>query len=180
MTNEELFDKIRPIILRATGVPEVIFAGTANGPGAPGGKAPAGPYASVMPRQTVRQRGQSNTSRRSIPGDKIEIAVRAQIIASCSVNFFRGDAHMYAERLMECNKHPEISMMLMRAKLGWNGTDSVNDLTALQSGNWEQRAHINIRLMYVTETLSELNNILQVDISLEDEKARNLATVHVP
>lgn len=175
MTNEELFDKIRPIILLATGIPEVIFAN-----GKPGGKSPNGEYASVVPRQSVRQRGQSNTSRKNAPGNKVQTAVRAQIIANCSVNFYRGNAHTYAEKLMECNKHPAISMMLMRAKLGWGGADSVNDLTSLQSGNWEQRAHINIRVMYVTETLSEINNILSASLIVEDEKARVLTTVYVP
>lgn len=175
MTNEELFDKLRPIILLATGVPEVIFANQQVS-----GKAPQGAYASLYPRQSVRQRGQSNTYKRNAPGDKIETKVRAQIIATCSVNFFRGDAHMYAERLFECNKHPNISMMLMRAGLGWNGSDSVNDLTALQSANWEQRAQINIRVMYVTETESEINNILIASAEMREDNDILLASVTVP
>lgn len=175
MTNQELFRKLRPIILQATGVPELILANaTASG------QAPSGEYATLYPRQTVRQRGQSNTYKRNITGDLVETKVRAQIIATCSVNFFRGNAHMYAERLIECNKHPNIGMMLMRAKLGWNGTDGVNDLTSLQSANWEQRAQINIRVMYVTETQSEINNILSASVVIEDEKARIITTVDIP
>lgn len=175
MTNQELFRILRPIILRATGVPELILANATSS-----GQAPSGEYASLYPRQTVRQRGQSNTYKRNIAGDFVETKVRAQIIATCSVNFFRGDAHMYAERLIECNKHPDIGMMLMRAKLGWNGADGVNDLTSLQSANWEQRAQINIRVMYVTETQSEINNILSASAVIQDEKGRTLTTVNVP
>lgn len=175
MTNEQLFDKLRPIIMLATGVPEVIFANQQKS-----GNAPQGQYASLYPRQTVRQRGQSNTFKRNTPNDKIETKVRAQIIATCSVNFFRGDAHMFAERLFECNKHPNISMMLMKAGLGWNGADAVNDLTALQSANWEQRAQVSIRVMYVTETQSEINNILSASAVMQDAKGRVLSSIDVP
>lgn len=175
MTNEELFDKIRPIVLAATGVPEVIFANQGKS-----GHAPDGPYASVFPRQTVRQRGQSNTFRKNGPNNQIVTAVRAQVIATCSINFYRGDAHQYAERMFECNKHPNISMMLMRAGLGWNGADNANDLTALQSAAWEPRAQVSIRLMYVAESVSEINNILSAEIVIEDEKARVITTVTVP
>lgn len=175
MTNEQLFDKLRPIIMLATGVPEVIFANQQKS-----GNAPQGQYASLYPRQTVRQRGQSNTFKRNTPNDKIETKVRAQIIATCSVNFFRGDAHMFAELLFECNKHPNISMMLMKAGLGWNGADAVNDLTALQSANWEQRAQVSIRVMYVTETQSEISSILSASAVFYDAKGRVLRGVEVP
>lgn len=174
MTNEELFQKIRPIILAATGVPQVILADYK------GTHSPTGAYAAVFPRQTVSERGQANVTRMNAPDNKVRTEVSAQIIANCSVNFFRGEAHMYAELLKQCNKHPTISMMLMKAKLGWNGTDSVNDLTSLQAANWEPRAQINIRFMYSTKSYSEINNILSASVVVEDEQGRVLSNIYVP
>lgn len=174
MTNKELFAKLRPIVLMVTGVPEVILANE------DGTVAPKGPYASIFPRQNVRERGQANARRYNAPNNRVTSEVKSQIIATCSVNFFRGDAHMYAELLKECNKHAAISMMLMRAGLGWNGTDAVNDLTGLQAANWEQRAQINIRVMYETKSVFEINNILSASAIIEDEKARVIETINVP
>lgn len=177
MTNEELFAKLRPIVLAATGVPECILAN--QGPVA-GNKAPSGPYASIFPRQTVMERGQANVTQRDKIGDLVETEVRAQVMAACSVNFFRGNAHGYAELLKQCNKHPSISIALFKSGLGWNGADSVNDLTALQSANWESRAQITIRVMYEVTSVTDINNILSASVIIENEKAQELTSFEVP
>ena len=176
MTNEELFKKLRPIVMLSTGVPECVLADQ-YGPGSM--PAPQGAYATITPRQSVSERGQANITSRDIPGDLIEFDIRAQIMCSCSVNFYRGEAIMYAERLKQANKRPDISIMLFKAKIGWNSTDAVNNLTSLQSANFEQRAQITIRLMYETSSLPAINNILSVEVALENEKARVLETFTV-
>lgn len=176
MTNEELFAKLRPIVMLATGVPECILADQ-SGPGSM--PAPKGAYATITPRQYVGERGQANVKSRDIPGDKVEVDVRAQIMCSASINFYRGEALMYAERLKQANKRPDVSMMLLRAKIGWNSTDAVNNLTSLQSANFEQRAQITIRLMYETSSLPAINNILSVEVALQNEKARVIETFTV-
>ncbi len=176
MTNEELFAKLRPIVMLATGVPECILADQA-GPGSM--PAPKGPYATITPRQSVSERGQANIVKRDIPGDQVEVDVRAQIMCSCSVNFYRGEAIMFAERLKQANKRPDISMMLFKSKIGWNSTDAINNLTSLQSANFEQRAQITIRLMYETSSLPAVNNILSATVALENEKAQVIQTFTV-
>lgn len=176
MTNEELFAKIRPIVLLATGVPECILADQA-GPGSM--PAPKGPYATITPRQSVSERGQANIIARDVPGDQVEVDVRAQIMCACSINFYRGQALMYAELLKQANKRPDVSMMLFKSKIGWNSADGVNNLTSLQSANFEQRAQITIRLMYETSSKPVINNILSVEVALENEKARVLETFTV-
>lgn len=176
MTNEELFKKLRPIVMLATGVPECILADQI-GPGTMG--APQGAYATITPRQSVSERGQANIIARDVPGDQVEVDVRAQIMCSASVNFYRGEALMYAERLKQANKRPDISIMLFKAKIGWNSTDAVNNLTSLQSANFEQRAQITIRLMYETSSLPVINNILSATVVLENEKAQVLETFSV-
>lgn len=171
MTNAELFAKLRPIVMRATGVPECILA---EQPGPGQVPAPSGPYASITPRQSVSERGQANVIASDIPGDLVRYDVRAQIMCSVSANFYRGEALLYAERLKQANKRPDISVMLFKAGLGWNGADAVNNLTSLQSANWEQRSQITLRIMYETSSLPEVNNILSASVIMEDEKARVL------
>lgn len=172
MTNSEIFAILRPIIMRVTGVPECVLAD----PNAP---SPSGPYCAVRPRQGIRERGQANIHTSDIPGEMVRTDVRAQVIASCDVNFYRGEAQMYAERLMQCNKRPDISMELFKAKIGWGGTDAINNLTALQSANYEQRAQITIRLMYEVSDISDINNILSASIVVSDEKANTLQTIDI-
>jgi hypothetical protein len=176
MTNQEFFAKLRPIVMLATGVSECLLADQI-GPGSM--PAPTGAYATITPRQYVSERGQANVKSRDIPGDKVEFDIRAQIMCSCSVNFYRGEALMYAERLKQANKRPDISIMLFKAKIGWNSADGVNNLTSLQSANFEQRAQITLRLMYEAISISEINNILSVEVALENEKAQVLQTFTV-
>lgn len=176
MTNEELFKKLRPIVMLATGVPECLLADQ-TGPGSM--PAPKGAYATITPRQYIGERGQANVTTRDIPGDLVETEVRAQIMCSASINFYRGEALMYAERLKQANKRPDISIMLFKAKIGWNSTDGVNNLTSLQSANFEQRSQITLRLMYEAISISEINNILSVEVALENEKAQALQTFTV-
>ncbi|MGH9932944.1 MAG: phage neck terminator protein [Pyrinomonadaceae bacterium] len=177
MTNEQLFALLRPIVISATGLAKCELANQGN---LQGYVAPSGEYCTIWPRQSVVERGQANVKRRDIPGELIESEVRAQVIATCSVNFYRGRAHEFAEKLKQCNKHPNIQVALYKAKLGWMGTDAVNDLTALQSANWENRAQITIRLAYEVTTLTEFNNILSVAVEVQNEDAEVLAEFDVP
>lgn len=162
MNNIQLFDIIRPIILSVTGVPECILAD----PNAP---APTGEYAAVRPKQSITERGQANIIRTNGTGNELDVDVRAQIIAECSVNFYRGNAVDYAERLKQCNKRPDISEALFRAKLGWNRTSAVNNLTTLQSNNQEQRAQISIFLMYETTDEVTINSIERASFDVQYE-----------
>lgn len=172
MTDKELFQILRPHIIRVTGVPECILAD----PNAP---SPRGEYCSVRPRQHVSERGQANIIETNRPGNLVRTEVLSQIVASCDVNFYRGEALRRAELLKECHKRPDVAWDLFRHKIGWGGTDSVNNLTALQSSNWEQRAQITIKLWYETSDIVDINNILSVSVTVEDEKQHQLQSVDV-
>lgn len=180
MTREQLFDVVRQIILTVTGVPECILAD----PNAP---SPRGEYASVEPMLSLNQRGQANTIRKDTapvsspigPVNNVDVDTRAQVIANCSVNFYRGDARYRAGRLFQCNKRPDISTLLFKNKIGWNGTDQVNDLTALQSKRHEQRSQITLRLMYELTDPVEINAIYSAQIIVENEKGDELLNVVV-
>lgn len=165
MTSEQLFDIIRPIILTVTGVPECIMAD----PNAP---APSGPYAAVRTQQSLAQRGQVNNYQRLIPNGPytdIEKDARAQVIAQCNVNFYRGEAQYLASKLFQANKRPDVQALLFNNKVGWNRTSAGNNLTALQSNNYEQRAQIDIFLMYEESDPVVINEIASVGLTVLDD-----------
>lgn len=173
MTNEQLFAILRPIIMTVTGVPECILADQ-------NAKSPTGEYASIRPRQSIDQRGQAHIYPINKVGDLVTVDVRAQVIATASVNFYRGDAMARVERLKECNKRPDVSIDLFKAKVRWLGTSAANNLTALQSVNWEQRANISIRLGYEVSNINDINNILSASVIVENEDGEVLETINVP
>jgi hypothetical protein len=172
MTNEQLFAILRPIIMTVTGVPECILADQ-------NAKSPTGEYASIRPRQSITQRGQAHIYPVNKVGDLVTVDVRAQVIATATVNFYRGDAMARVERLQECHKRPDISMNLFRAKVRWLGTSAANNLTALQSVNWEQRSQVSIRLGYEVSNINDINNILSASVIVENEDGVVLETIDV-
>lgn len=159
MTNNEIFAALRPHILNVTGVSECILAD-------PNGPSPDGAYASVRPRQSIRERGQANIIMTDGANDTIVYEIRAQIVASCEINFFRGEAMQYAEMLKECHKRPDVCWPLWQAGIGWGGTEPVNNLTALQASNFEQRAQIIVKLLYEAVNTVTVNNILHVPFTI--------------
>lgn len=172
MTDEEIFDILRPIILDVTGVPECILAD----PNAP---SPSGSYAAVRPLQTVGERGQANVIRIGNNDATQTVQVKAQIAATCWVNFYRDGAMNFAGKLKQANKRPDVSMTLLRNSLGWVGTENVNNLTALQSANFEERAQIAIKLWYETTDEATINSIERVSIGVEYEDGTLVDTVEV-
>lgn len=172
MTNSELFQILRPHIMTVTGVPECILAD-------PNGPSPDGEYASVRPRQGIRERGQANIYTSDRPGNLVRTEVRAQIIADCEINFYRGNALQRAESLKECHKRPDVAWDLFKHKIGWGGTEAVNNLTALQASNFEQRAQIIIHLMYETSSIVDINNILSASATVQNENGQTLQSVAV-
>lgn len=174
MTSEEIFDVLRPIIMSVTGVPECILEYTGLQSPAP---SPQGVYAAVRPQQSITQRGQANINRKAgVLAQTQEVDVRAQILCKAWVNFYRGDAPALASRLHQCNKRPDVSAALYRAKLGWMGTDAVNNLTELQSENMESRAMIAINLSYETSDPVVINSIESVAIEVQYEDGTTIVT----
>lgn len=172
MTDLELFDVLRKIVLAVTGV-ESILADQNQ-------QAPKGEYASIRPRQSVRERGQANIIQTNVVNNRVKGEVRAQIICTASIQFWRGNALQSAEKMHQCNKRFDVNDLLLRNKLGWGGTDAVNNLTALQADNEEQRAQINVRLWYEARNESEVNAIIRADVIIQNEKAQELQRFRIP
>lgn len=173
MNNSEIFAILRPIVMRVTGVPECIMAD-------PNAQSPKGAYCSIRPRQGISERGQANIYTSNQPDNKTRTEVRSQIICRCDINFYRGDALQYAELLKECHKRPDVGWELFKYKIGWGGTDAINNLTALQASNFEQRAQITVRLYYETSQHVDTNNILSVGIVTENDKGQVLQNIQIP
>lgn len=175
MTNNDLFQILRPVIQQLTGLGggNVLLADQ-------NALAPKGPYCTIRPRQSVRQRGQANLSVRTLgPLRDVETTVKRQVVCSCSIQFFRGEARQFAELVAEMNKLPSVQMTLLRAKVGWGGASAVNDLTALQAANWEQRAQVTVDLWYETTSVDVVNAILSAEVRVENEKGRVLQVMNV-
>ena len=172
MTGLDIFSTMRYVIMTVTGIGECILADQND-------IAPTIPYATVRPIQSLRERGQANIYTSAAANDQIQYDVRAQIICDVNVNFFRGDAMQYAQALKQCNKRPDISMYLAKHGIGWLGSDAPNNLTALQAGNWEQRAQITCRLLYETSDISLINMIKSVEVITQNEKGNTLSDVDI-
>ena len=181
MTDAQIFTLMRQIVMTVTGVPECILADQ-NQP------APVGEYATIKPKQSIVERGQANIYRRNTAAGvtspigqvfDVEEDIRAQVMAECSINFYRAGGNDRAQLLKQSNKRSDIQALLFRNKVGWNRADPVSDLTALQSNNWEQRSQISIYLMYETNNEITINGIYQATLAIQDEQERALGTLVV-
>lgn len=173
MTELELFNIIRPIVLLVTGVPECILAN-------PNAESPSGEYAVIEPKSNVTSRGQANiVSKDKVGPIDIDVTIKRQLIAQCSVQFYRGAALDYASRLMDCNKRSDVSRMLYQAGVGWNRAGPVNNLKTLQSDNVENRSQISLFLMYEETDETSVNSIERIQIQVQNEDAQVLETIEL-
>lgn len=172
MTRDELYKALVPIIKAATGVPIIIPADD-NKP------APNGPYAALESQQTISQRGQASIKRAFDGNGRVTKSVSTNMVVECAIDFYRGDARGMAGKLREANKRPSISMALMRAGIGWGGVGVINNLTALQSDQHEQRAQATFTILYTDTVVDELGAIEYVPVSVIDDKGREVADFKV-
>lgn len=175
MTRLELYNVIAPLISLVTGIDrnKVILADQ-NAP------APSGQYITVEPTQSLTQRGQANViSKTSQTPDSVDVDVRPQMISECSVNVYRGDARNQAQKLVQMNKIPTVQEALFRARVGFNRAESVNNLSALQSNEIEQRAQVSLYLMFEFSNEIVINSINSVQLVTEDESSNILSDITV-
>ena len=170
MDKLDLFNLMREIVLGVTGVPVAILANQNQ-------KAPEGEYCSIHVDSSRRQRGQANVINKDVGpvsspiGNvfNVEYDIRSQIVADITLNFYRGDANLYASQMFQANKLPSIQLLLFEADVGWQGAGPVNDLTALQSSQQEPRAQTIIRVLYEQSVLETVNSIYYVLTEIQDE-----------
>ena len=172
MTDEEIYDLVHTVINTVTGIAtDHIIPADDNE------ESPDNAYASIKVGVRRGQRGQanitkSNTDLVSSPiGDVYDVNhnIKAQINVDVSINFYRTNAIENALNLFQANKRPDISDLLFTANIGWKGTGAVNDLTALQSKEREERSQVTLTLLYEQEQSMVTNAIYGVPIIVEYE-----------
>lgn len=172
MTDNDIYDLVHSIVALTTGLANDHII-----PADDNEKSPDNAYASIKIGASRGQRGQaniikSNTGLVASPIGQVHDVnhdVRAQITVDVSVNFYRGSALENATKMFQANKLPTISGLLFTANIGWKGANAINDLTALQSKEREERAQITITLLY-EQTQSEITNaIYSTEVIAENE-----------
>lgn len=176
MTREELFQILRPIVVNVTGVAQVILANQST-------KAPSGEYCTIEPFSNLTQLGRGNVKRNEVTSQDDDLnfedlseTLTVSIEATVSVNFYRGNAQDYAHKLMFCDQRSAVSDYLFEKGVGWMGTDAVNNLTVLNSGQYEQRSQINIRVRFKQEQKDFTQAIYEASWIVEDENSNELAS----
>lgn len=154
MNRDELFDKLRPIVMMATGIPECILAD-------PNADSPNGVYASLEPEANVTERGQALIKRISPEWGITETVVMSQLINQVEINFYGTNALSYAKKLKNANRRPSVSAAMFDAGLGWNKVSNVSNLTALQANQREQRALVSLYVRYVEFETPERGNSIE-------------------
>ncbi len=173
MTSDELYDILQPIVLLVTGVPTCILAD-------PNKPAPPGEYASIRPKVNISERAQPIIKRKtSLTPQSVDDTIERQIGCTAWIEFYRGEALDRAELLRGCNKRSDISTTLYQNSLGWRGTGPVNNLTAIQSDNFEQRAQIEINLWYTTTDEITINSIESASVEVQYETGETIVTADI-
>ncbi len=173
MTDLEIFQALRPIIMTVTQVDECIL-------GDPNEIAPAGLYAAVRVTQSANIRGAAQHNRVvDTQAQTVTDTLKKQMNASLSVSFYRAGALDAAKRLVGCNYRSDVSSQLFQAGIGWRGTQAINNLSGLLAGDVEERSQVTIDLMYQAIDTVTYNTIEQVKVIAEDEQARELVEIDV-
>ena len=179
MTDDDLYDLVHSIVTAVTGL-----ANDHVIPADDNEESPDNSYASIKIGSSRGQRGQANISKSNTAlvaspiGQVRDVNhdIKAQITVDVSINFYRGNALENAVNMFQANKLPNISALLFAANVGWRNANPINDLTALQSREQEERSQITITLMYEQIQSVITNAIYQVEIIAENENGDTLQT----
>lgn len=173
MTDAELFQLLRPLVMTVTGCPQIILA-------AQNSQAPKGEYGSIQIRYQNDERGHGIIHSRNVPGDQIEFNVKPQRIMTCVAEFYRGNAKLYAERMQAMQRRDDVIWPLYKSGISLVDVRAVSDLTALQSSNWEQRARVEFVLWLQGESKYIENQIKGAYIIADNEKGKTLQMDAIP
>lgn len=164
-----VFQALRPFVMLVTGVPECIEAN----PNAP---APKGEYASVLIAQSASPQSRGRLSQVvSEDGRDMTITNRYPVVWEVTVNFWRGDALERAAKLVRAQYLPASSDALLAAGVGIVDCSPVQNLTALQSSNFEPRAVVTLSVTTWEEVSQTVGVIQDVAGSVHQEDGKPLS-----
>lgn len=168
MTNYDIYTVMRQIVMKVTGLKQVYLADQAV-------QAPSGTYATIRVAQGVQPMA-LGTVRRTYDKEKQTVTetVSCPVRYDIPVNFYRAGAMDYAPMLINCSRLSGVHALLLSKRLGWAGSDPVQNLTALQSSEQEERAVIVVHLVGEKKISETVNTIEAARIVVEDEKTNVL------
>ena len=168
MTNYDIYTVMRQIVMKVTGLKQVYLADQAV-------QAPSGAYATIRVSQGVQPMALGSV-RRAYDKEKQTVTetVSCPVRYDIPVNFYRAGAMDYAPMLINCSRLSGVHALLLSKRLGWAGSDPVQNLTALQSSEQEERAVIVVHLVGEKKVSEVVNTIEAARIIVEDEKTNVL------
>ena len=168
MTNYDIYTVMRQIVMKVTGLKQVYLADQAV-------QAPPGAYATIRVSQGVQPMALGSV-RRAYDKEKQTVTetVSCPVRYDIPVNFYRAGAMDYAPMLINCSRLSGVHALLLSKRLGWAGSDPVQNLTALQSSEQEERAVIVVHLVGEKKVSEIVNTIEAARIIVEDEKTNVL------
>ena len=168
MTNYDIYTVMRQIVMKVTGLKQIYLADQAV-------QAPSGTYATIRVAQGVQPMA-LGTVRRTYDKEKQTVTetVSCPVRYDIPVNFYRAGAMDYAPMLINCSRLSGVHALLLSKRLGWAGSDPVQNLTALQSSEQEERAVIVVHLVGEKKVSEIVNTIEAARIIVEDEKTNVL------
>jgi len=171
MTNDDLYRLLRPAVMTVSGVPMVIMAAQ-NAP------APTGSYASIHVRTDIGERGMAAQSKRLLDDNEtFEHTNTSHQEVTCVVEFYRAGAKEYAANLLQMDKRQDVTWTLFKAGINIMRTGRALDLTALQSDQFEERAHVDIYLRMDVSQKYDINRILEASVTAQNESGDDLQSV---
>jgi hypothetical protein len=175
MTREELFAVMRGIVLDVTGVTECILDDQ-------NATAPTGEYCVIEPFSNIRHIGRGSVKQTEVDAvdeldfNDIEEELTTLLEARVDVNFFRGDARLHAQKLMFSDQRSDVYTTLFSNGVFWMRTDAVNNLTVLNSAQYETRAQISIYVQFEQTQTNTVQQIYNVPFEIENESGNVLTT----
>ena len=163
MTRNELYLIMNDIVRVATGVTSTMLADDNHG-------SPDGTYCSIEPFNSSLQRGQANVTTTTDL-----TTIKPQMITEVSFNFYRTGANELAALLYQSNKRPDVQSIMSAARIGWNRSSGVRNLTGrLGDGTQEERAQISVFVMFENTVDVIHNTITTVPFEIGDSDGDTL------
>lgn len=164
----EIFEAIKKVVERLTGVQA--FSANQND------ISPRGAYATILVMQSAVATSRGTVKQKIInDGNDAVVTARYPVTWTVTINFWRGKAIENATRLMNIFYLPATSDELLASGVGLVNCSNVQNLTALQSKSFEERAVITLTLTTFEEISEQVGVIRKFGISVENEDSKELA-----
>lgn len=157
-----LEDAIHDYVAAATGLDgDKVLIGQGDIP------SPNEPYATVIERKSDRHGTPSTRYSDNDDITKSNYEARQWSWASFSINFFRAGAHDLARALRSYEYNPAGQLILEQNSVVFQNMSDVRNLSAVQSGKFEQRAQVDLEVQFIEVSTVAVNSLDSAEITIE-------------